>query len=83
MFKVLAVAALITVLLVVSIAPALAVPRRFGQPMPTDKPCDVAKKLQKERDSGAHLVFDPTEEPAGTRHTGCWLVLPGQEFSTP
>lgn len=68
--KVLAVAALVTVILVASISPALARPSKFGHRMPTNRPCEVAELSQNQ--GGGHHVFDPPG------HTGCWLVLPGK-----
>ena len=71
MIKVLAVSALVAVMLVASISPALGRPAHFGQRMPTDVPCTLTDTAQ--NDPGAHHVFDPPG------HTGCWLVLPGQD----
>ncbi len=71
MIKALATATLVAMILVASISPALARPAHFGQRMPTDTPCTLSDTAQNA--SGAHHVFDPPG------HTGCWLVLPGQD----
>lgn len=70
MIEALAAAALIAIILVASISPALGRSAHFGQRMPIDKPCTLADTAQNE--PGAHHIFDPPG------HTGCWLVLPGQ-----
>lgn len=69
MIKVLAVAALVAVILVASMAPALARRANFGHRMPTDKPCEATEQARNE--GGAHHDFNP----AG--HTGCWVIVPG------
>lgn len=68
MIKALAVAALVAMILVASISPALGRPAHFGQRMPTDKPCTLTDIPQNE--PGAHHALDPPG------HSGCWLVLP-------
>ncbi|MDQ3603164.1 MAG: hypothetical protein M3385_04825 [Actinomycetota bacterium] len=68
MIKVLVVAALIAVILVASISPAMARRGNFGHRMPTDTPCNVGKA---ENESGAHHDIGPGG------HEGCWVVVPG------
>jgi hypothetical protein len=67
--KVLLVTALIAVILVVSISPAMARRGNFGHRMPTDKSCESTNSAQNE--GGAHHKVDPDG------HTGCWVVVPG------
>ncbi len=66
--KVLVVTALIAVILVASISPAMARRGNFGHRMPTERPCEVDKA---QNEGGAHHDFDPEG------HTGCWVVVPG------
>ena len=72
MIKVLAVAALMTVMLVVSISPGLAAPRHFGKNLHDNPSCDATDKAQNA--GGAHHVVNPPGQ-----NPGCWVVLPGQD----
>jgi hypothetical protein len=73
--KLLVVMALIAVILVASISPALARPARFGKGLDTGTPCRVHLEIpQAQHGRGAQLLDDP--DPP--QRTGCWVVLPGQ-----
>lgn len=75
MIQVLAVAALVAVMLVVSVSPALARRAPGGHPMPTTKVCDVhldTANAQNER--GAHFEVRTQSQIAL-----CWLVFPVSE----
>jgi hypothetical protein len=69
MVKVLAVAALVAVMLVASVSPALAAKVRGGVLLQTDRPCDASSKARNV--SGSQLI----EDPEG-RALGCWVLLP-------
>jgi len=69
MIKILVVTALIAVILVASVSPAMARRGNFGHRIPTDRPCVATEKAQNE--GGAHHEFNPEG------HTGCWVVVPG------
>jgi len=69
MIKVVAVAALMAVILVASVSPAMARRAAGGHPMPTEKACEVTANAQNER--GAHFELRP-ESPVAL----CWLVFP-------
>jgi hypothetical protein len=71
--KVLAVAALVAVMLVASVSPALAAKVRGGVLLQTDRPCDASSEASNV--SGSHLQEFPEENPEG-RAPGCWVVLP-------
>ena len=68
MIKVLAVAALVAMMLMVSISPALAAKARGGVLLKTTRPCDASSEARNV--SGSHLV----ENPEG-RAPGCWVLL--------
>jgi hypothetical protein len=70
--KVLAVAALMAVLLVASISPALAARRAGGILMPTTTPCDTHPKP--ENDKAPHFEIRDTPAPGS-----CWMVLPNHD----
>jgi hypothetical protein len=74
--KILAVAAIVAVILVVSVSPSLARPSRFGQNLGTDHPsgeehpaCTGTENAKNA--GGAHHVVDPEGHAEG-----CWVVLP-------
>jgi hypothetical protein len=67
--KVLLVAALVAVMLVASVSPALAAKVRGGVLLQTDRPCDASSKARNV--SGSHVI----EDPEG-RALGCWVLLP-------
>ena len=73
--KALAVAALVAVILVASISPALAAKARGGVLLQTPGPCDASSEAR--NISGSHLVEirvgDPNPEG---RALGCWVLLP-------
>jgi hypothetical protein len=69
MIKVLAVAALMAVILVASVSPAMARRASGGHPMPTTVPCDATEKTKNE--PGAHFEERPQSQVAL-----CWLVFP-------
>ena len=68
--KVLAVAALVTVMLVISVSPALAVKVRGGVLLQTTTPC-AQNKDNAQNIPGPHLR---TGVP--NRAEGCWVLLP-------
>jgi len=70
MIKILAVAALVAVMLVVSLSPALARVARGGVLVPTRVPCYATANAQ--NDAGAHLINDPPDRI----QKGCWVELP-------
>ena len=70
MIRVLAVAALVAMILVASISPAVAKRAAGGQRLPTEEPCSATTANAK-NDPGAHLDNDPP----GDRE-GCWVLLP-------
>ena len=70
MIRVLAVAALVAMILVASISPAVAKRAAGGQRLSTEQPCGAATENAK-NDPGAHLDNDPP----GPRE-GCWVLLP-------
>jgi len=77
--KVLMVAVFVAVILVASISPALARTSHFGKQLNTDRPCDVHLDIANAQNGrGAQLLENPVEDP-DIEHTGCWLVLPGQD----
>jgi hypothetical protein len=67
--KVLAVAALIAVMLVASISPAMAVRVRGGVLLQTENPCIATGAAHNV--TGSHLLLDPPG-----RDPGCWVQLP-------
>jgi hypothetical protein len=69
MIKVLAVAALVAVILVASVSPALARVVRGGVLLQTIEPCRAS--LGAQNDPGSHLLLDPEG-----RAPGCWVELP-------
>lgn len=71
--KVLAVAALVAVMLVASVSPALAAKVRGGVLLQTTGPCDASSEARNV--SGSHLIELPEENPEG-RAPGCWVLLP-------
>ena len=71
--KVLAVAALVAVMLVASISPALAAKARGGVLLQTVTPCAEGAGSHARNDPGTHL--DEFEEGEG-RDPGCWVLLP-------
>jgi hypothetical protein len=83
MIRILAVAVLVAVILVASMAPALARPRHHGHRVgPDNHPsCEATKNAQNER--GAHHVVDPRDPnpPPGEpeQKDGCWVVLPSHQ----
>jgi len=80
--KALMMMALLAVILVASISPALARTSHFGKRLNPDRPCDVHLGIARAQNGrGAQLVENPRELPEGVQHSGCWLVLPGQDFS--
>jgi hypothetical protein len=72
MIKVLAVATLMTVILVASISPAIARPAKFGHNLHDNPSCDATTKAQNEY--GAHHEVNPSADPPVL--PGCWVVLP-------
>jgi hypothetical protein len=74
MIRVLAVAALVAMILVTSISPALAKKVAGGQLLSTDKPCDVTANSQNDRPGVDFEFFEPGN-PEG-RAPGCWALLP-------
>ena len=71
--KVLTVAALVAMILVTSISPAVAKRTAGGQQLSTEKPCKATRNAQNDH-HGADLRMDP----AG-RAEGCWALLPYSE----
>jgi hypothetical protein len=69
MIKVMAIATLMTVILVASVSPAMARRAAGGHPMSTEKPCEVTPK--DENGPGAHFEERPESDVAL-----CWLVFP-------
>jgi hypothetical protein len=67
--KVLVVAALMAVIVVTSMSPAMARRALGGQPMPTAKPCYATANAQNE--DGSHFELRPESEIAL-----CWKVFP-------
>jgi hypothetical protein len=67
--KVLAVGALVVVMFVASVSPALAAKARGGVLLQTTTPCHASSEARNV--SGSHLV----ENPEG-RAPGCWVLLP-------
>jgi hypothetical protein len=67
--KILAVAALMAVILVAIMSPAMARRASGGQPMPTTKPCYATANAQNE--DGSHFELRPESEIAL-----CWKVFP-------
>jgi hypothetical protein len=74
MIKGLAVAALVAVMLVVSVSPLLARPNHFGHNLHDNPSCEATAQAQ--NDFGAHHETNPTPVPPVPE--GCWVVLPGQ-----
>ena len=70
--KVLTVAALVAMILVSSMSPAMARRAHGGQPMPTDKPCTATANAQNE--DGSHFELRPESEIAL-----CWKVFPEED----
>ena len=71
MFRVLAVAALVAMIMVASISPAMAKRVAGGQGLSTEAPCHATEDRQDDRVAGAHLDNDPPGD-----RTGCWVLLP-------
>jgi hypothetical protein len=70
--RVLAVAALMAVILVSSMSPAMARRAFGGQPMPTTKPCYATANAH--NDGGSHFELRPESEIAL-----CWKVFPEKD----
>ena len=70
MIKVLAVAALVAMILVASISPAVAKRAAGGQGLSTEKPCDATANAQNDV-PGEHLQMNPQGPKKG-----CWALLP-------
>jgi hypothetical protein len=68
--KVLTVAALVAMILVASISPAVAKRAAGGQQLSTEKPCKATRNAQNDH-HGADLRMDPKG-----RAEGCWALLP-------
>jgi hypothetical protein len=73
--KVLAVAALVAVMLVASISPALAAKARGGVLLQTTTSCVEGAGSHARNDFGTHLEVFEARNPEG-RAPGCWVVLP-------
>jgi hypothetical protein len=73
MVKVLAVAALVAVMLVASVSPALAAKARGGVLLQTTTPCSASSEARNV--SGSHLVVFEEGNPE-ERAPGCWVLLP-------
>lgn len=69
LIEVLAAAALVTVMLVASVSPAMATRVRGGVLLQTDRPCKVTMAARNV--AGSHLLIDPPG-----RSPGCWVQLP-------
>jgi len=69
--KILAVAALVAVMLVASISPALALKVRGGVLLKTEKPCE-RNLLVAQNDDGSQL-----QTGVVGRAPGCWVLTPG------
>jgi len=69
MIKVLMVAALVAVMLMISVSPALALKVRGGVLLQTTKPCEASFVAQNV--PGSHLRSDVPR-----RAEGCWVLLP-------
>jgi hypothetical protein len=69
--KVLAVAALVAVMLVASVSPALAAKARGGVLLQTTTPCEKGAGSHARNDPGTHLETNPKG-----RAEGCWVLLP-------
>jgi len=69
--KVLAVAALVAVMLVASVSPALAAKARGGVLLQTTTPCEKGAGSHARNDPGTHLETNPEG-----RAEGCWVLLP-------
>jgi hypothetical protein len=75
MVRVLAVAALVAMILVASISPAVAKRAAGGQLLEsTEKPCDATANAQNDT-HGA----DPRMDPPSREVPGCWVLLPYSE----
>ena len=72
MIRVSAVAALVAMLLVASISPAVAKRAAGGQRLSTEVPCQATANPQNDREAGAHLKLNPNPP----NQTGCWALLP-------
>jgi hypothetical protein len=71
--KILGVAAIVAVMLVASVSPALAAKVRGGVLLQTAQPCEWGAGRVAQNVPGTHLeVFDVGEG----RTPGCWVVLP-------
>jgi hypothetical protein len=71
--KVLAVSALVAVMLVASVSPALGAKVRGGVLQQTTRPCDASSEARNV--SGSHHQEFPEGNPEG-RAPGCWVLLP-------
>jgi len=71
--KVLAVVALVAMILMTSVSPALARAVRGGVQLKTTTPCEASSVAQND-DSGSHLQTDAPGRTPGE----CWVVLPSQ-----
>jgi hypothetical protein len=70
--KVLTVAALVAMILVASISPALGRKAAGGHLQSTRSPCNAHEDhVKNDREAGAHLINDPDN-----RDPGCWVELP-------
>jgi hypothetical protein len=73
--KVLAVAALVAVMLVASVSPALAAKVRGGVLLQPTTPCKKGAGSHAQNVSGSHHEVFEEGNPEG-RAPGCWVVLP-------
>jgi len=71
--KVLTVAALVAMILVASISPAVARRAAGGQQLSTEKPCEATRNARNDH-HGADLRMNPEG-----RAEGCWALLPYSE----
>jgi hypothetical protein len=71
--KFLVVAAIVAVMLVTSVSPALAAKVRGGVLLQTTTPCDASSEARNV--SGSHHEVFEEGNPEG-RAPGCWVVLP-------
>jgi hypothetical protein len=73
--KVLAVGALVVVMFVASVSPALAAKARGGVLLKTPVPCEEGAGSHARNDPGSHLV-EFEEGNQQERAPGCWVLLP-------
>jgi hypothetical protein len=72
--KVLTVAALVAMILVASMSPALAKRAAGGQRLSTEEPCKAPANAQNDRPGVNFEIIEPND-PEG-RAPGCWALLP-------